>query len=128
MQGRTIKVVGMSGSSRKGSYNTALLAAAKEFLPEGVSLEVLDITGFPIYNSDLEKDMPENVVAFKQKIRDSDAVLFATPEFNYSVRPFSRTRSSGGTGPTGTTRGKGSRRPWSAPRQGRGAEQEASFI
>ena len=84
-EGAAVKIVAMSGSSRKGSFNTALLEAAKEFLPEGATLEVLDITKFPIYTKDLEPTIPEEVKEFKRKLRESDAVLFASPEFNYSV-------------------------------------------
>jgi chromate reductase len=76
-------ILGISGSARKGSYNTALLRAAKELAPPGVILEIFDTSGFPLYNQDLEA--PPAVRLFKEKIRNSDAVLFATPEHNYSI-------------------------------------------
>lgn len=80
-----IRILGISGSARKGSYNTALLQAAKELLPPGVTLEIFDVSGFPIFNQDLLAEMPPAVKLFKEKIRQSDAVLFATPEHNYSI-------------------------------------------
>lgn len=80
-----VKILGISGSSRKRSFNTALLEATKEFLPDGVSLEIFDVSVFPIYNQDWDADPPEKVVEFKQKVRAADAILIATPEHNYSV-------------------------------------------
>jgi chromate reductase, NAD(P)H dehydrogenase (quinone) len=80
-----VKILAVSGSGRRGSYNTALLKAARELLPKGTTMEVFDITVFPLFNEDRERDPPPEVLAFKKKIRDADAVLFATPEFNFSV-------------------------------------------
>jgi len=80
-----LKILGISGSGRKGSYNTALLGAAKELAPEGVFLETFDISTLPLYNSDLEQSMPTIVREFKNHIRESDAILFAVPEHNYTI-------------------------------------------
>ncbi|MDA4124742.1 MAG: NAD(P)H-dependent oxidoreductase [Thaumarchaeota archaeon] len=80
-----IHILGISGSARRGSFNTAILQAAKELVPPGVALEIFDVSGFPIYNQDLEAEMPAEVRLFKEKIKQSDAVLFSTPEFNYSI-------------------------------------------
>jgi chromate reductase len=80
-----IAILGISGSGRKRSYNSALLEAAKQLLPENATLEVVDISRLPLYNQDLEQDMPEVVKELKKKIRGADAILFATPEHNYSV-------------------------------------------
>jgi chromate reductase len=80
-----VAILGISGSGRKMSYNTALLEAAKQLLPQGATLEVVDISRLPLYNQDLEHDMPEVVKEFKKKIRGADAILIATPEHNYSV-------------------------------------------
>jgi chromate reductase, NAD(P)H dehydrogenase (quinone) len=82
---KKIKILGFAGSLRKGSFNKALLRAAKEMLPENVELEVFDLEGIPLYNQDLENQYPEKVKEFKRKIREADAVLIATPEYNYSV-------------------------------------------
>ena len=80
-----MKILGISGSGRKGSYNWGLLEAAKELLPEDTSLEILDVSHFPLYNQDHDPDPPAEVRLFKQKIRQSDALLFATPEHNYTI-------------------------------------------
>ncbi len=80
-----IKILGISGSGRKGSYNTALLNAAKELAPPSLLLETFDVSHLPLYNSDLEDKMPLEVEEFKRKIREADAILFATPEHNYTI-------------------------------------------
>ena len=80
-----LAILGISGSGRKRSYNTAILEAAKEVLPRDATLEVVDVSRLPLYNQDLERDMPEIVKELKQKIRGADAILIATPEHNYSV-------------------------------------------
>src|SRR2546428_9366289 len=80
-----VAILGISGSGRKGSYNSALLEAAKQLLPPDATLEVVDVSRLPLYNQDLEHEMPEEVREFKKKIRGADAILFATPEHNYSV-------------------------------------------
>jgi len=80
-----IRILGLSGSGRRGSYNAALLEAAKELAPESVAFETFDISKFPLYNQDLESIMPTQVQDFKRKIRESDAILFATPEHNYTI-------------------------------------------
>jgi chromate reductase, NAD(P)H dehydrogenase (quinone) len=82
----TINLVGMSGSLRKKSFNTAALRAAQSLLPEGVAMELLDIGGFPLYNDDVrEQGYPEVVQHFRQKLADADGILIVTPEYNYSV-------------------------------------------
>lgn len=78
-------ILGISGSGRKRSYNTALLEAAKLLLPQDATLEVVDVSKLPLYNQDLEHDLPEAVKELKKKIRSVDAILIATPEHNYSV-------------------------------------------
>jgi chromate reductase, NAD(P)H dehydrogenase (quinone) len=80
-----ISVLGISGSGRKGSYNTALLNAARELAPEGMSVETFDISGLPLYNQDLEARMPSHVREFKKKVKEADAILFAVPEHNYTL-------------------------------------------
>jgi len=80
-----VAILGISGSGRKRSYNSALLEAAKQLLPPDATLEVVDVSRLPLYNQDLEHDVPEVVKEFKKKIRGADAILFASPEHNYSV-------------------------------------------
>ena len=80
-----LAILGISGSGRKRSFNTALLEAAKQLLPQNATLEIVDASKLPLYNQDLEHEMPEEVKELKKKIRSADAILFATPEHNYSV-------------------------------------------
>ena len=80
-----LKILGFAGSLRVGSYNRALLRAANDLLPDDTTLEIFDLTGIPPFNQDLEMDMPTKVKEFKSKIREADAILIATPEYNYSV-------------------------------------------
>jgi chromate reductase len=84
-RGGTLRILGISGSARKNSFNTALLEAAKKLVPPGVVLESFDVSGLPLFNQDLEAEMPRVVREFKEEIRKADAVLFSTPEHNYSV-------------------------------------------
>jgi chromate reductase len=83
----TVHVLGISGSLRKSSYNTGLLRAASELLPEGMTLEVFDLAPIPLFNQDLvdSGNIPEPVRQFKARIAAADALLIATPEYNYSM-------------------------------------------
>jgi chromate reductase len=86
MSDASIKVLGLSGSFRKGSFNTFLLHAAKELAPPDMSIEIYDYTDVPLYNDDLRaQGYPAPVQKFRAAIAASDAVLFASPEYNYSV-------------------------------------------
>jgi chromate reductase, NAD(P)H dehydrogenase (quinone) len=80
-----LRILGFAGSLRVGSYNRALLRAATDLLPDGTTLEIFDLNGIPPFNQDLEMNMPAKVKEFKSKIREADAILIATPEYNYSV-------------------------------------------
>ncbi len=82
---KQIKVLAFAGSLRKGSYNKALVRCAVEVAPQNVAIEVFDLEGIPIYNADLENTPPQRVTEFKNKIREADALLIATPEYNYSI-------------------------------------------
>lgn len=80
-----IRVLGFSGSLRKDSYNTAALRAAKELMPEGMELEIFDLSAIPLYNGDVEaQGFPPAVVRFHERIAASHGLLIATPEYNYS--------------------------------------------
>ncbi|MEM2939125.1 MAG: NAD(P)H-dependent oxidoreductase [Candidatus Bathyarchaeia archaeon] len=81
----SLLIVGFAGSVRKSSYNKMLLRAALELLPKNTKIEILDLHGLPLFNQDLEYDMPEAVKQFKNKIRKADALLIATPEYNSSI-------------------------------------------
>jgi chromate reductase len=81
------RVLGMAGSLRAGSYNRGLISAAQELAPPGMQILVFDRLGdLPHYNFDLEQAAePEPVAALRAAIREADALLIATPEYNYSV-------------------------------------------
>lgn len=81
----SFNILGIVGSLREGSFNKSLMEAARECLPEGASLAVADIGGLPLYNEDLESEMPAPVKTLKRQIENADAILIATPEYNYSV-------------------------------------------
>ena len=80
-----MKILGIVGSLRKNSFNKALMRAALELAPENVEIEVFDIAGIPPFNQDFEADPPQIVKEFKAKIKAADALLIATPEYNYSI-------------------------------------------
>ena len=83
-----ISILGFGGSLRKGSFNKALLRAALEMVPADAELDLFDIQGMPLFSEDLERDPPPMVSDFKARIRAADAVLIATPEYNYSIPGF----------------------------------------
>jgi len=81
-----LNVLGISGSLRKASYNTAALRAAQELAPEGMSIEIASIAEIPHYNGDVQAlGFPTAVTALGDKMRAADAVLIASPEYNYSI-------------------------------------------
>jgi len=81
-----MKVLGISGSLRQGSYNSRLLRAAAELLPPGAELrEFIDLRDIPPFDEDAEHSPPPAVVALKDAVADADAVLIATPEYNHSI-------------------------------------------
>jgi chromate reductase len=80
-----VRILGFAGSLRKRSYNRSLLSAAFEVVPDDADLEIFDLEGIPPFNQDLENPPPDRVKAFKTKIRAADAILIATPEYNYSI-------------------------------------------
>ncbi len=78
-----MNLLGLSGSLRAGSLNTALLRALAEEAPEGVALKIADLTAIPLYNADLGEVVA--VEALKAEIAQADGLIIATPEYNYSV-------------------------------------------
>ena len=81
-----IRLLGISGSLRKKSLNTAALRAAQSMAPDGVKLEIFNLSGIPLYNEDLkEQGMPEPVERLRKGIAAADGLLLVTPEYNYSV-------------------------------------------
>ena len=83
----SFQVLGIAGSLRSGSYNRSLLRAAAELGPPGMQVVMFERLGeIPLFNEDLEaKGDPKPVAALKTAIKEADALLFATPEYNYGV-------------------------------------------
>lgn len=85
-QPRNIRILGISGSLRKDSYNTSLLRTARQCLEPALEMSIVVLNDIPIYNWDIEQDgMPETVRKFREDIAQSDAILFASPEYNFSI-------------------------------------------
>lgn len=80
-------VLGIAGSTRRHSFNHALLRAAAAAAPPGINIELASIGGIPLYNADHEKEhgLPEPVVQLKERVAAADALLLATPEYNNSI-------------------------------------------
>ncbi|HEU4621883.1 MAG TPA: NAD(P)H-dependent oxidoreductase [Burkholderiaceae bacterium] len=97
----TFRILGIPGSLRAGSYNRAALEAARELAPTGVSVDIYTLDDIPIYHGDHEQPLPEPVVRFKQAIREADALLFATPEYNYSIPGMLKNAIDWATRPSG---------------------------
>ena len=80
-----IRILGIAGSLRKQSFNKGALRAAQKLCPEGAAIEAFDLEGIPPFNQDDEKSAPQRVKDLKEKIRQADAVLLVTPEYNYGL-------------------------------------------
>jgi chromate reductase, NAD(P)H dehydrogenase (quinone) len=80
-----LSFLGFAGSLRQDSFNRAILRAAQKLVPSGAELRIFDLTGIPPFNQDLENQPVAEVKEFKAAIRAADALLIATPEYNYSI-------------------------------------------
>jgi chromate reductase len=81
-----IHVLGIAGSLRVASYNKGLLRAAAEMLPPDMEMEIYPLDGLPFYNADVEAEgIPAIVQQLKDRIEAADALLIASPEYNYSI-------------------------------------------
>ena len=88
MTDRTLNVVSICGSLRKGSYNRMVMNALKGYAPESMRIaEAPSFAGFPLYNADVQNStgFPAPVQALGEAIRAADGVIFVTPEYNYSI-------------------------------------------
>lgn len=78
-----MNIIGISGSLRVKSYNTALLRASQKHAPEGMNIEIVSIDGVPVFNQDIEEsNFPSQVQALREKIQTADGVILAVAEFN----------------------------------------------
>lgn len=81
-----ITLLGISGSLRRASYNSALLRAATRLMPQDATLEVASIRGIPLYDGDVEaQGIPPAVSQLKQAVVAAAGVLLVTPEYNNSI-------------------------------------------
>lgn len=80
-----VTILGIAGSLRRASYNRAALRAAVRLVPEGARLEICELDGIPGFNQDDERQPPPKVAELRARVRAADAILFVTPEYNYSV-------------------------------------------
>jgi chromate reductase, NAD(P)H dehydrogenase (quinone) len=81
-----IKVLGICGSLRKGSFNRMALRVAQELAPAGMKVDIAEISAFPLYNEDVRaQGFPPPVQTFRDQIAAADALLFVTAEYNYSM-------------------------------------------
>lgn len=84
-----IHLLGISGSLRKGSYNTSLLQAVLQLLPEGVSMNTFNIGELPLYNADEDtpaaKERPASVQQFRDLVARADGLVICSPEYNYGI-------------------------------------------
>ncbi len=83
--GRPIRILGIAGSLRHGSYNRAALRAASKLVPDGATIDIFELDGIPGFDQDEEQRPPAKIVDLKRRIREADAILIVTPEYNYSV-------------------------------------------
>jgi chromate reductase len=82
----TLSVLALSGSLREKSYNTALLRAAVRLAPAGMAIAIASIRDIPLYDADLEaRGIPPAVTSLREAVRVADALLIATPEYNFSI-------------------------------------------
>jgi NAD(P)H-dependent FMN reductase len=80
-------ILGLSGSLRKGSYNSALLRAAAKVTPAGTTIELATMAGIPLYDGDLEEasGVPAAAKTLKDAIASAGGLMIATPEYNHSI-------------------------------------------
>lgn len=80
-----LNFLGIAGSIRSGSFNRAALRTAQALTPQEATLEIFDISDLPPFSEDAEQRPPAKIVDLKQRVRAADAILFVTPEYNYSI-------------------------------------------
>jgi chromate reductase len=104
----TVHILGIAGSLRRASYNRAALRAAEQLAPADGTVETFALDGIPPFNQDDEQQPPAQVLALKARVRAADAVLFVTPEYNYSIPGVLKNAIDWASRPYGTTPGTAS--------------------
>jgi len=80
-----MKLIGIVGSLRKGSFNRMLMENIRKLLPAEVEFDMASIADLPLYSADLDADFPKKAIAFKDAIRSAQGIIIATPEYNRSI-------------------------------------------
>jgi chromate reductase len=80
-----LRILGIAGSLRRASYNRAALRGAMELVPQDTALDIFERAGISGFNQDEEQNPPPKVIELKRRIREADAILIVTPEYNYSI-------------------------------------------
>jgi chromate reductase len=104
---KPVHILSIAGSLRRKSYNRAALLAATEVVPEGATIETFELDGIPGFNQDEEQNPPATVAELKRRIRGADAILFVTPEYNYSVPGVLKNAIDWASRPYGDSAGNG---------------------
>lgn len=103
-----MKLLGISGSLRQGSYATALLRGMSALVPDGTSLQVLTLHDVPLYDGDVEAlGMPAGVTALKGAIEAADGVVVVSPEYNFSIPGVLKNALDWSSRPSGQSSWKG---------------------
>jgi chromate reductase len=98
-----LDILAFSGSLRRGSYNAALLREAQQAAPDDVAIEIYDYSDIPLYNGDLETGAyPQAATRMKERVRKAGALIFAVPEYNYSIPGVLKNLIDWGSRPYGT--------------------------
>lgn len=82
---KTVRILGIAGSLRRESDNRAVVRAVTQLATADATIDIFEIEGIPLFNANDEHDPPTRVVELKRRIREADAILFVTPEYNYSI-------------------------------------------
>ena len=81
-----MRILGFAGSLRRGSFNTATLRTTQELAPAGMTIDIFDISAIPLYNEDVKaQGFPPAVTDLRARVKATDGLLLATPEYNYST-------------------------------------------
>jgi chromate reductase, NAD(P)H dehydrogenase (quinone) len=82
----SVRILGIAGSLRSGSYNRATLRTAAELAPPGMTVEIFDLSPIPLYNEDVKQQgFPPPVAELRRKVKEADGLLLVSPEYNYST-------------------------------------------
>ncbi len=102
-----LTILGVPGSLRKNAFSHGLLLAAQELAPEGAHVEIADVRNFPLFNQDDEQSPPPPVLAFKERVKAADAVLFSLNEHNYGLSSAEKNTLDWGSRPYGSNSWEG---------------------